>query len=67
MAKYKIVKRADVRSIHLDRYHVFRKFLWFWKHVSTEWTQKEAEEFIVYDRKIREHRKKKPEVMGYYD
>jgi hypothetical protein len=30
------------------------------------WTQKEAEELIAQDKKFIEHRKVKPEVIGYY-
>jgi hypothetical protein len=65
MAKYKIVKIAGVSPM-TDRYFVYRKGLFFWKFIKSEWTQKEAEEIIVRDKKIVLHRTTKPEIVGYY-
>lgn len=66
MTKYKIVKLPGISNPALDRYFVYRKTFLFWKNCNSEWSQKEAEEWIARDKKIRENRKKKPELIGYY-
>jgi hypothetical protein len=63
--KYKIIKVAGMTP-STDRYFAYRKGLFFWKLLKSEWTQKEAEEVIAQDKKIIQHRKAKPEVIGYY-
>jgi hypothetical protein len=62
---YKIVKIAGMNPA-TDRYFVYKKVFFFWKLLKSEWTQKEAEEVIARDKKFIEHRKVKPEVIGYY-
>lgn len=66
MAKYKIVRLPSISNAALDRFFVYRKTFLFWQRCNSEWSQKEAEEWIARDKKIRELRKKKPEVVGYY-
>ena len=62
---YKITRVAG-SSPTTDRYFVYRRGLFFWKQIGSEWTQKEAEEVIAKDKKRIEIRKTKPEVVGYY-
>lgn len=65
MAKYKIVKKPGLHT-SLERFIVYRKGLLFWTSCTSEWSLKEAEEWIARDKKLRELNKKKPEVVGYY-
>jgi hypothetical protein len=65
MAKYKIIKIAGMTP-STDRYFAYRKGWLFWKLLKSGWTQREAEEVIAQDKKIIQHRKIKPEIVGYY-
>jgi hypothetical protein len=63
--KYKIIKVAGLTP-STDRYFAYKKVFFFWKLLKSEWTQKDAELVIAQDKKIIQHRKIKPEVIGYY-
>lgn len=63
--KYKIVKKPALVA-HLERFIVYRKRWFFWTQCTSEWTQKEAEGWIAHDKSVRELRKKKPELVGFY-
>lgn len=59
MAKYKIEKKYS-------RYFIYRKGIFFWKLLKTEWSQADAEKFIVGYKEYLEQKKKYPELIGYY-
>lgn len=64
--QYKIVKKAGPND-SLDRYHVYYQYFGFlWLRTHTEWTQKEAEDWIEWDKRRVERKKIKPETVGYY-
>lgn len=70
MSKYKIERRpitdgpgADNESYY---YVALRKDFLFWKRVAIEQSKPKAEWAIVVDKKAQAHKKKKPELIGYY-
>lgn len=66
MTKYKILKK-DGTIASIDKYYIYRKRLgFFWSLIRTEWTLKEAEEYINRDKARRSYVKKKPVFIGYY-